>query len=163
MSELLMKARSADRDHEEKNYELQSRKPLQLYRAKDAGLGTSRLHGNQRVGSPEVPEEFHAANQAVPGASPVVGLQRAQRADTFAVVGQELPCTLDGTMIDSTAITPRVMKTRQAARYLGVSAWKLRNLVQSGEIPCILGDGTSPWLFDKLDLDAWIQRRKQTL
>ena len=60
-------------------------------------------------------------------------------------------------------IAPRLLKTRQAACYLAVSAWKLRNLVQSGEIPCILGDGTSPWLFDKQDLDSWIERRKQTL
>jgi excisionase family DNA binding protein len=66
-------------------------------------------------------------------------------------------------MIESTVITPRVLKTRQAARYLAISTWKLRNLVQSGEIPCILGDGTSPWLFDRWDLDHWIERRKQTL
>jgi hypothetical protein len=66
-------------------------------------------------------------------------------------------------MSESTIITPRLLKTRDAARYLGISAWKLRNLVQSGEIACILGDGTSPWLFDWVDLDSWIQRRKQTL
>jgi hypothetical protein len=46
---------------------------------------------------------------------------------------------------------------------LGISAWKLRNLVQAGEIGCILGDGTSPWLFDRQDLDGWIERRKRTL
>jgi Helix-turn-helix domain len=46
---------------------------------------------------------------------------------------------------------------------LGISAWKLRNLVQAGEIGCIPGDGTSPWLFDLQDLDSWIERRKQTL
>jgi excisionase family DNA binding protein len=66
-------------------------------------------------------------------------------------------------MNDCTVITPRILKTRDAARYLGVSAWKLRNLVQGGEIPCILGDGTSPWLFDIRDLDNWIERNKRTL
>ena len=66
-------------------------------------------------------------------------------------------------MSGSAIITPRLLKTRDAARYLGISAWKLRNLVQCGEIACILGDGTSPWLFDRQDLDAWIQRSKQTL
>jgi hypothetical protein len=66
-------------------------------------------------------------------------------------------------MSENTIITPRLLKTRDAARYLGISAWKLRNLVQSGEIACILGDGTSPWLFDWEDLNLWIQRRKQTL
>jgi len=66
-------------------------------------------------------------------------------------------------MIESTVITPRVLKTRQAARYLNTSAWKLRNLVQLGEIPYIPGGGTSPWLFDMHDLDNWIERRKLTL
>jgi excisionase family DNA binding protein len=58
---------------------------------------------------------------------------------------------------------PRVLKTKQAAQYLSISAWKLRNLVQAGEIPCILGDGTGSWLFDIQDLDNWIERRKRTL
>jgi hypothetical protein len=66
-------------------------------------------------------------------------------------------------MSESTTITPRLLKTRDAARYLGISAWKLRNLVQRGEVPCILGDATSPWLFDRQDLDGWILRSKQTL
>jgi hypothetical protein len=57
----------------------------------------------------------------------------------------------------------RLIKTQAAAEYLSISAWRLRNLVQAGEIPCILGDGTTPWLFDKRDLDSWIDRRKQTL
>jgi Helix-turn-helix domain len=66
-------------------------------------------------------------------------------------------------MIDSTTITPRMLKTRQAAHYLSVSAWKLRNIVQAGEIACIIGDGASPWLFDLRDLDNWIERQKKTL
>jgi excisionase family DNA binding protein len=77
-------------------------------------------------------------------------------------MGRKILCNLVSTMTEST-ITPRVLKTKDAALYLSISAWKLRNLVQSGEIPCILGDGTSPWLFDIQDLDNWIERRKQTL
>jgi excisionase family DNA binding protein len=60
-------------------------------------------------------------------------------------------------------ITPRVLKTRQAAQYLSISAWKLRNLVQTGEVACIMSDGTSPWLFDIHDLNDWIERHKRTL
>ena len=37
-------------------------------------------------------------------------------------------------MLDSSAITPRMLKTKQAAHYLNVSAWKLRDIVQAGEI-----------------------------
>lgn len=57
----------------------------------------------------------------------------------------------------------RMMKTNAAAAYLAISAWKLRNLVQSGEISFIPGDGTSPWLFDRQELDRWIETRKQKL
>jgi excisionase family DNA binding protein len=63
----------------------------------------------------------------------------------------------------SEGVEPRVLKTNDAATYLGISAWKLRNLVQSGEISYIAGDGTIPWLFDKEDLDRWIETRKQRL
>jgi excisionase family DNA binding protein len=63
----------------------------------------------------------------------------------------------------SADLEPRALKTNDAAAYLGISPWKLRNLVQSGEISYIAGDGTSPWLFDKQDLDRWIESRKQRL
>lgn len=66
-------------------------------------------------------------------------------------------------MSQTEQIEPRLLKAKPAARYLSMSAWKLRNLVQTGEIACIMGDGTSPWLFDIDDLNAWIERRKQTL
>jgi excisionase family DNA binding protein len=66
-------------------------------------------------------------------------------------------------MNDCTVINSRALKTKQAAQYLSISAWKLRNLVQGGEIPCILGGGTSPWLFDIRDLNNWIERNKRTL
>jgi excisionase family DNA binding protein len=72
-------------------------------------------------------------------------------------------CSVLDSMIKTTHFAPRLLKTQQAARYLGVSAWKLRNLVQNGEIPYIPGDGTSPWLFDIHDLDAFIERAKVTL
>ena len=60
-------------------------------------------------------------------------------------------------------VEPRVLKTNDAAAYLSISPWKLRNLVQSGEMPYISGEGTSPWLFDKQDLDHWVESRKQKL
>jgi excisionase family DNA binding protein len=61
------------------------------------------------------------------------------------------------------SIAPRGLKTNEAAAYLGGSPWKLRNLVQSGEISYIAGNGTSPWLFDKQELDHWVETRKQRL
>jgi excisionase family DNA binding protein len=61
-------------------------------------------------------------------------------------------------------IAPRLVKTKQAAEYLAVSQWKLRNLVQQGLIPFIEdGGGTSPWRFDVRDLDAYIERSRRIL
>lgn len=48
-------------------------------------------------------------------------------------------------------------------RRLAMSAWKLRNLVQAGEIACIISDGTGSWLFDLRYLDNWIERQKRRL
>jgi excisionase family DNA binding protein len=52
---------------------------------------------------------------------------------------------------------------KEAARYLSVSQWKLRNLVQDGRLPAIIGEGTAPWLFDMRDLDAYIDTAKTRL
>jgi len=61
-------------------------------------------------------------------------------------------------------ITPRLVKTKQAAEYLAISQWKLRNLVQQGLIPYVEdGGGTSPWRFDVRDLDAYIKRSRRVL
>ena len=61
-------------------------------------------------------------------------------------------------------ISPRLVKTKQAAEYLAISQWKLRNLVQQGVIPYIEdGGGTSPWRFDLRDLDAYIERSRRVL
>jgi excisionase family DNA binding protein len=62
------------------------------------------------------------------------------------------------------SIARRLVKTKQAAEYLAISQWKLRNLVQQGLIPYIEdGGGTSPWRFDLRDLDAYIERSRRVL
>lgn len=58
-------------------------------------------------------------------------------------------------------IAPRCLKTRDAARYLGMSAWALREEVKKGELHFVSsGEHTSSWKFDVHDLDAWIDRHK---
>ena len=52
----------------------------------------------------------------------------------------------------------RGLKTSAAAEYLGVSGWKLRQLVYTKEIPVIRG---RHFVFDVKDLDAYIERTKQ--
>ena len=54
---------------------------------------------------------------------------------------------------------PRLMGTRDAARYLGASTWTLRELARAGELPVVRhGRG---FLFDIRDLDAYVDRAKK--
>jgi excisionase family DNA binding protein len=64
-------------------------------------------------------------------------------------------------MSESPVITPRLLRTKDAARYLGMSAWALRQEVSRGELPFISsGEHTSSWKFDSRDLDAWVERHR---
>jgi hypothetical protein len=56
------------------------------------------------------------------------------------------------------------VRIKQAATYLCMSPGKLRNLVQSGQIPVIRGESVyAPWLFDIHDLDRFIEQHKERL
>jgi Helix-turn-helix domain len=59
----------------------------------------------------------------------------------------------------------RLLRLKDAAAYVSVSPWKLRGLIQRGEIPVVRnGDGAAGvWLVDTQDLDHWIDRTKVTL
>ena len=59
-----------------------------------------------------------------------------------------------------THITKRLLRTREAATYLGMSRGKLRRLTQSGELPVIQHNEYSPWLYDLNDLDNHIEESK---
>jgi len=53
----------------------------------------------------------------------------------------------------------KVMKTKEAARYIGVSPWKLRKLVREGKVAYISdGDATSALRFLAADLDEYLSR-----
>jgi excisionase family DNA binding protein len=60
------------------------------------------------------------------------------------------------------AVPPKLLSTKQAARYLSMSEWQLRNLVRNGEVPYVPG---KYWKFDVADLDRWIteHRERRTL
>ena len=59
----------------------------------------------------------------------------------------------------------RLLRLKEAAQYISVSPWKLRGLIQTGQIEIVKnGDGPGGvWLVDIKDLDAWINRTKATL
>jgi excisionase family DNA binding protein len=64
-----------------------------------------------------------------------------------------------------TNLPKRLLRLKPAAEYLSVSPGTLRGIVQRGELPIIkLADtGHSPWLIDRMELDAWIERSKFTV
>jgi excisionase family DNA binding protein len=55
----------------------------------------------------------------------------------------------------------RLLRTKEAAQYLGMSPGKLRRLTQCGDLPIIQHDQGSPWLYDLLDLDSHIDKFKR--
>ncbi|MGO9125840.1 MAG: helix-turn-helix domain-containing protein [Terriglobales bacterium] len=58
-------------------------------------------------------------------------------------------------------VKPRCLKTNDAAAYLGMSEWAIRQEVNKGELPFISsGEHTSSWKFDVKDLDAWVERHR---
>ena len=55
--------------------------------------------------------------------------------------------------------TRRLFDLNSAARYVGVSYWSLKTLLNNGEIPFIrIGRRL---LVDRCDLDGWIDRNKR--
>jgi excisionase family DNA binding protein len=56
----------------------------------------------------------------------------------------------------------RLYKTKEAAKYLGCSAWKVRDLARRGMIPIVpFDDSGQDWHFDVCDLDRLVESRKQ--
>lgn len=57
----------------------------------------------------------------------------------------------------------RLLRLKPAAAYLSLSAGTLRAIIQGGKLPVIRPGENAPWLLDVRDLDAWIERQKETL
>jgi excisionase family DNA binding protein len=57
----------------------------------------------------------------------------------------------------------RLLRLKEAAVYVSLSPWKLRKLVQDGQLPIIKYGDNVPWLLDVHDLDGWVERHKQTI
>ncbi|MGO9075628.1 MAG: helix-turn-helix domain-containing protein [Terriglobales bacterium] len=61
-------------------------------------------------------------------------------------------------MTNNSGLAPRLLNVRDAAAYLGTTVWFIRNLGWSDSLPVLkLGNR---WLFDKADLDAYVDRMK---
>ncbi len=65
-----------------------------------------------------------------------------------------------GLLVRPTPASSRLIRTREAALYLGVSEKQLRRLVRLGEITVIQRGNV--WLFDVRHLDGYIDRQQET-
>ena len=55
----------------------------------------------------------------------------------------------------------RLLTLPQAVAYIGLSAWKLRQLIHDGKLPIVeLNEGQKFWI-DRRDLDALVERNKR--
>ncbi len=55
----------------------------------------------------------------------------------------------------------RMLRTKQAAQYLGISPWMLRKLTQDGLLKVMQLTPSSPFEFDLKDLDRFIESHKR--
>ena len=56
---------------------------------------------------------------------------------------------------------PRLLRTREAARYLGLGSKAIRQLIVCGQLPYVqMKPGNSPFLLDRRDLDRFIEMHK---
>jgi excisionase family DNA binding protein len=58
-------------------------------------------------------------------------------------------------------LAKRLLRTREAAHYLGMSAWQIRRLVQDGELPVVQHSDGGHFLLDVRDLDGYVERHKR--
>ncbi len=63
---------------------------------------------------------------------------------------------------DGVIVNRRLLKTREAATYLGSSAWKIRQLVADGKLRYVADTEGGRWWFDVRDLDRFTDANKRS-
>jgi len=61
---------------------------------------------------------------------------------------------------NGTPTSKKLLRTKQAAEYLSVSPWKLRQLVNLGKLACVQLEPDGPFTFDVRDLDAYAEAHR---
>jgi len=64
--------------------------------------------------------------------------------------------------IDSPML-PRLLPLKDAAQWLGLTLWGLRERIWSGQIPVVQFPGGRKQYIDTQDLETFIQRNKRTI
>jgi hypothetical protein len=60
-------------------------------------------------------------------------------------------------------ISPRLLPLKEAARYLGLSIWAMRERIWAGQIQVVRFPGGRKLYLDIKDLDRFIEKSKQTI
>jgi hypothetical protein len=63
----------------------------------------------------------------------------------------------------SYAVTPRLLPLRQAAQYLGLTVWALRERIWAGALPVVQFPGGRKQYLDVRDLDEFIDQHKRVI
>ena len=59
--------------------------------------------------------------------------------------------------------SPRLLPLKQAAEWLGLTVWGLRERIWSGDIPVVQFPGGRKQFIDTQDLEAFISNNKKTI
>lgn len=57
-------------------------------------------------------------------------------------------------------LTPRLLPLKEAAKYLGLTTWAMRERIWAGDIPVVRFPGGRKQFIDTKDLEDFIQRNK---
>ena len=58
---------------------------------------------------------------------------------------------------------PRLLPLKDAAQWLGLTVWAMRERIWSGDIPVVQFPGGRKMYVDRLDLETFIDRNKRTI
>ena len=60
-------------------------------------------------------------------------------------------------------LTPRLLPLKEAARYLGLTTWAMRERIWAGDIPVVRFPGGRKMFIDTADIERFIEGNKATI
>lgn len=60
-------------------------------------------------------------------------------------------------------MNPRLLPLKDAAQWLGITVWAMRERIWAGQIPVVQFPGGRKQYIDVQDLEAFIQKNKRTI
>jgi excisionase family DNA binding protein len=110
-------------------------------------LHTINFRANTQETSPDT--VFALGRSRVRNRAEPLGTVRSGNRKQKKLMGNEKP------------LTRRLLKVKDAATYLALSPWKVRKLIEEGELPYLQDSAGGPFLIDVRDLDGYIERNKK--